>query len=34
LGPYIHNELGFLLIKGTYPENKEIRKEREIGQLN
>jgi len=34
LGPHIHDELGFLLIKGTYPETKEIRKEREIGQLN
>jgi hypothetical protein len=34
LGPHIHSELGFLLIKGTYPETKEIRKEREIGQLN
>jgi uncharacterized membrane protein required for colicin V production len=34
VGPHIHDELGFLLIKGTYPEAKEIRKEREIGQLN
>ncbi len=33
-GPHIHNELGFLLIKGTYPEVKELHKEREIGQLN
>jgi uncharacterized membrane protein required for colicin V production len=34
VGPHIHDELGFLLIKGTPPEYKEIRKEREIGQLN
>jgi uncharacterized membrane protein required for colicin V production len=34
VGPHIHDELGFLLIKGTAPEVKEIRKEREIGQLN
>jgi uncharacterized membrane protein required for colicin V production len=33
-GPHIHDELGFLLIKSTAPEVKEIRKEREIGQLN
>ena len=34
LGPHIHNELGFLLIKSTPREIKEIRKEREVGQLN
>jgi len=34
LGPRIHDELGFLLIKSTAPEVKELRKEREIGQLN
>jgi uncharacterized membrane protein required for colicin V production len=34
VGPHIHDELGFLLIKSTAPEFKEIRKEREIGQLN
>lgn len=34
VGPHIHDELGFLLIKGTPPEYKELRKEREIGQLN
>lgn len=34
VGPHIHDELGFLLIKGTAPEFKEMRKEREIGQLN
>lgn len=34
VGPHIHDELGFLLIKGTYPETKEIRHDREIGQLN
>jgi hypothetical protein len=33
-GPHIRDELGFLLIKSTAPEVKEIRKEREIGQLN
>jgi hypothetical protein len=33
-GPHIHDALGFLLIKSTAPEVKEIRKEREIGQLN
>jgi uncharacterized membrane protein required for colicin V production len=33
-GPHISGELGFLLIKSTAPEVKEIRKEREIGQLN
>jgi uncharacterized membrane protein required for colicin V production len=34
VGPHIHDELGFLLIKGTSPERKTLRKEREIGQLN
>jgi len=34
VGPRIHDELGFLLIKGTAPETKTLRKEREIGQLN
>ncbi|HWC60219.1 MAG TPA: CvpA family protein [Verrucomicrobiae bacterium] len=34
VGPHIHDALGFLLIKGTYPETKELRKEREVGQLN
>jgi len=34
VGPHIHDELGFLLIKSTAPEFKELRKEREIGQLN
>jgi len=33
-GPHIRDELGFLLIKSTAPEVKELRKEREIGQLN
>lgn len=30
VGPHIHNELGFLLIKGTPPETKELRKERQV----
>lgn len=30
IGPYIHNELGFLLIKSTPREQKEMRKEREV----
>jgi uncharacterized membrane protein required for colicin V production len=34
VGPHIHDELGFLLIKSTAPEVKELRKPREIGQLN
>ena len=34
LGPQIHDSLGFLLIKATAPEEKSMRKEREIGQLN
>jgi uncharacterized membrane protein required for colicin V production len=34
VGPHIQNELGFLLIKSTPREKKEIRKEREIGGLN
>jgi len=34
IGPHIHNELGFLLIKSTPRELKEIRKEREVGALN
>jgi len=33
-GPHLRDALGFLLIKSTAPETKEIRKEREIGQLN
>jgi uncharacterized membrane protein required for colicin V production len=33
-GPHIHEALGFLLIKGTAPEAKEIRKERQVGQLD
>ena len=34
VGPHIHDDLGFLLIKGTAAEKKEIRKEREVGSLN
>ncbi|HXT12430.1 MAG TPA: CvpA family protein [Candidatus Angelobacter sp.] len=34
VGQEIHNELGFLLIKSTPREVKQLRKEREIGQLN
>jgi uncharacterized membrane protein required for colicin V production len=34
VGPYIQDELGFLLIKSTPAERKEIRKEREVGALN
>jgi uncharacterized membrane protein required for colicin V production len=34
VGPHIQNELGFLLIKSTPRELKEMRKEREIGGLN
>jgi len=34
VGPHIQNELGFLLIKGTPAERKEIHKEREVGALN
>ncbi len=30
VGPHIHNELGFLLIKSTPREHKEMRKEREV----
>jgi uncharacterized membrane protein required for colicin V production len=30
LGPHIHDELGFLLIKSTPRETKELRKEREV----
>jgi uncharacterized membrane protein required for colicin V production len=33
LGPYIHDGLGFLLIKSTPRELKQLRKEREVGQL-
>ena len=33
IGPHIHNELGFLLIKSTPREIKQLRKEREVGQL-
>lgn len=34
VGPHIHNELGFLLIKSTPRETKEIHKEREVGMTN
>lgn len=34
VGAQIHNELGFLLIKSTPQEVKELRKEREVGVLN
>lgn len=34
VGPHIHDQLGFLLINSTPREKKEMRKEREIGQLN
>ena len=34
VGPHIRDSLGFLLIKSTSPEVKQMRKEREIGQLN
>jgi hypothetical protein len=34
VGPHIQNELGFLLIKSTPAERKEMRKEREVGALN
>jgi uncharacterized membrane protein required for colicin V production len=34
VGPHIHDELSFLLIKSTPPELKEMRKEREIGKLD
>jgi hypothetical protein len=34
VGSQIHNELGFLLIKSTPQEVKELRKEREVGVLN
>ena len=34
VGPHIQNELGFLLIKSTPAERKEIHKEREVGALN
>jgi uncharacterized membrane protein required for colicin V production len=34
LGPHIHDELSFLLIKSTPREFKELRKERELGKLN
>jgi uncharacterized membrane protein required for colicin V production len=34
LGPHIHEQLGFLLIKSTPREFKEMRKQREIGQLD
>ena len=34
VGPHIHSELGFLLIKSTPREVKQMRKEREVGQLN
>ena len=34
IGPHIHEQLGFLLIKSTPREHKELRREREIGVLN
>ena len=34
VGPHIHSELGFLLIKSTPREQKELRKERVVGDLN
>jgi uncharacterized membrane protein required for colicin V production len=34
VGPHIHNELGFLLIKSTPREVKEIHKDREVGMVN
>lgn len=34
VGPHIHNELGFLLIKSTPRAVKEIRKERDVGMVN
>jgi len=34
IGPHIRNELGFLLIHSTPREQKEMRKEREVGVLN
>jgi len=34
IGPRIHEQLGFLLIKSTPREHKELRKEREVGVLN
>jgi uncharacterized membrane protein required for colicin V production len=34
VGPHIHNELGFLLIKSTPREVKDIHKEREVGMTN
>jgi uncharacterized membrane protein required for colicin V production len=34
VGPHIHDELGFLLIKSTPGEYKDLRKERQLGQLN
>jgi uncharacterized membrane protein required for colicin V production len=33
VGPHIHDSLGFLLIQSTPAEKKELRKQREIGQL-
>jgi hypothetical protein len=34
VGPHIHEELGFLLIKSTPREVKEIRKDRDVGMVN
>jgi uncharacterized membrane protein required for colicin V production len=34
VGPHIHDELGFLLIKSTPREVKEIRKDRDVGMVN
>lgn len=34
VGPHIHEELGFLLIKSTPREIKEIHKDRDIGMVN
>jgi uncharacterized membrane protein required for colicin V production len=34
VGPHIHNELGFLLIKSTPREVKEIHKDRDVGMVN
>ncbi|HWD94359.1 MAG TPA: CvpA family protein [Verrucomicrobiae bacterium] len=34
VGPHIHDELGFLLIKSTPAEVKEMRKEHDVGMVN
>ena len=34
VGPHIHNELGFLLIKSTPRQVKDIHKERDVGMAN